>query len=70
VGVEGLTGFEHFGSDKNVRGLREKSKRDSSTAEADSFAGAKERKRRRPPPVGMTVLGLASEEKDWPLRSE
>ena len=29
-------------------------KRDPSTAQADSFAGAKEKKTRRPAPVGMT----------------
>ena len=34
----------------------EKSGRDSSTAQADSFAGAKERKKRRFTSVGMTML--------------
>jgi hypothetical protein len=36
-------------------GLREESKRDSSATQADSFAGANEKKKRRPASVGMTV---------------
>jgi hypothetical protein len=35
-----------------------KSKRDFSTPRADCFAGAKEKKKRRLAPVGMTVLTL------------
>jgi hypothetical protein len=42
------------------RGLRDRSKRDPSTARADFFAGAKKRKKRRPAPVGMTVGCLAA----------
>jgi hypothetical protein len=33
----------------------EVAKRDPSTSWADSFAGANEKKKRRPAPVGMTV---------------
>jgi hypothetical protein len=39
----------------------DRSKRDSSTAYADSFAGAKEKKKRRLTSVGMTMLWLAAE---------
>jgi hypothetical protein len=35
-----------------------KAGRDSSTAQADSFAGAKEEEKRRLAPLGMTVLCL------------
>jgi hypothetical protein len=38
-------------------GLRDSSKRDSSAARRDSFAGAKEKKKRRAASVGMTGLG-------------
>ena len=38
-----------------VSGLRDRSKRDSSTSPADSFAGVNEKKRRRLASVGMTV---------------
>ena len=40
---------------KVMRGLRDRSKRDPSTARADFFAGAKKKKKRRPASVGMTV---------------
>ena len=40
---------------KMVRGWRDGSKRDPSTSRADSFAGAKKKKERRPASVGMTV---------------
>jgi hypothetical protein len=38
------------------QGLRDKSKRDSSISRADSFAGAKLKKKRRLASVGMTGL--------------
>src|ERR1700761_159990 len=41
------------------RRLRDESKRDSSTAQADSFARANEKKRRRLAPLGMTVARWA-----------
>jgi hypothetical protein len=39
-------------------GLRDASKRDSSTSQADCFAGAKQKKKRRLSPVGMTISWL------------
>ena len=42
----------------NCLGWRDESKRDSSTAQADCFARAKRKKRRRPASVGMTGLGV------------
>jgi hypothetical protein len=39
------------------RGLRDKSKRGSTTAQADNFAGAKLGKKRRRATLGMTGLG-------------
>ena len=44
--------------------LREGSKRGSSTSRADSFAGAKLKKKRRLVPVGMTGLGLVPIDKE------
>jgi hypothetical protein len=41
-------------------GLRDSSKRDSSAAQRDSFAGAKEKKKRRAASVGMTGLGTSA----------
>jgi len=41
-----------------MHGFRDASKRDSSAAQADSFAGAKEKKKRRLATLGMTALGL------------
>ncbi len=43
------------------RGLRDKSKRDSSAAQTDNFAGAKLGKKRRSASVGMTRLGTLAE---------
>jgi len=42
----------------------EAAKRDSSAAQADSFAGAKEKKKRRLTSVGMTMLWRAVEEEE------
>jgi hypothetical protein len=41
-----------------VDGEWKKAGRDSSTAQADSFAGTKEKKKRRLAPPGMTVMCL------------
>ena len=40
--------------EREEREEREEEKRDSSAAQADSFAGANEKKKRRPASVGMT----------------
>ena len=40
----------------DVDGEWKKAGRDSSTAQADSFAGAKEEEKRRLAPLGMTVM--------------
>jgi len=50
-------GFEN----KKEREEKEEEKRDSSAAQADSFARAKEKKKRRPASVGMTVGGGVAE---------
>ena len=39
-----------------MSGGKRKRKRDPSAARADSFAGAKEKKKRRPAPVGMAFF--------------
>jgi len=46
-----------LGRNRTVKfgGATAASKRDSSAAQADSFAGANEKKMRRPAPVGMTT---------------
>jgi hypothetical protein len=42
-----------------VDGERKKAGRDSSAAQADSFAGAKEEEKYRLAPLGMTVMCVA-----------
>jgi hypothetical protein len=50
-----------LGRNRTVKfgGAKARSKRDSSTAQADSFAGANEKKMHRPAPVGMTGFARA-----------
>ena len=53
-----------LGRNRTVKfgGATAASKRDSSAAQADSFAGANEKKMRRPAPVGMTGFARG---RDW-----
>ena len=60
-------GGENFGKTWSIGGfwLTERSKRDSSTAQADSFAD-EQRKKRRLASVGMTVEGRWFGNREWP----
>jgi hypothetical protein len=61
VSLSALRGI--FGGFEEKRRTKRR-KRDSSAAQADSFAGANEKKKRRPTSVGMTV-GRSCWDTEW-----
>jgi hypothetical protein len=61
VSLSALRGI--FGGFEEKRRTKRR-KRDSSAAQADSFAGANEKKKRRPASVGMTV-GRSCWDTEW-----
>jgi hypothetical protein len=61
------------GGGNSMRGaptMMDRSKRDSSTAQADAFAGANAKKRRRLAPVGMTAIFVQREASSQKLEAK